>query len=184
LIAALLLAALAGWIVPAKTAAQPIQKFSVLDKQIELAKESVIYKTDGQINDDPQPRSLELAKPVLANKTNKTRRKLDREKIPIGRDYSSAEVEALIRDYALRYNVSPELPLRIAYCESGYNRNSKNRHSSASGVYQYLASTWRNTEAGRNGVSVFDADANVRTAVQYIATKGTSPWNASRSCWS
>jgi hypothetical protein len=100
-----------------------------------------------------------------------------------GRVYSKEEVQELIKDYSLRYGISAELPLRIAHCESGFNQYSKNRSSSASGTFQYLASTWGNTEAGRSGISVFDADANVRMAVQHIASKGTSPWASSKSCW-
>ena len=80
--------------------------------------------------------------------------------------------------------LDPDLPLRISACESGYRWDAKNRSSTASGVFQYLAGTWANTAAGRQGITVFDADANIRMAITYIATKGTSPWNASRPCWS
>lgn len=183
MIAASLLTALTGWIVPAKTAAQPIQKFDLKQKQIELAKESVIYKSDAP-NQQPIPE-----KPKLRVPPNVIRQaRLDKQVSVVGqysgRDYSKEEVEALIRSYAKQYGANENLAVRIAYCESGYNQHSANRNSTARGVYQYLGSTWSNTPAGRSGTSVMDADANVRTAVQYIATKGTSPWNASRSCWS
>lgn len=101
-----------------------------------------------------------------------------------GRDYSKEEVENLIVQYSQEYGISHDLPRRIAYCESGYNSASKNRSSSASGVFQYLTGTWRNTPEGRQGLNVFDADANVRAAVRHIATHGTAPWNASIHCWS
>jgi hypothetical protein len=101
-----------------------------------------------------------------------------------GRDYSTEEVQQLIKDYSAQYGISADLPLRVANCESGFNSLSKNRSSTASGVFQYIASTWSHTDAGKAGISVFDADANIKMAVSSIAANGTAPWNASRSCWS
>jgi hypothetical protein len=101
-----------------------------------------------------------------------------------GRQYSKDEVQQLIKEYSAQYGISADLPLSIANCESGYNQLSKNRNSSASGVFQYISNTWRNTEASRLGVSPFDADANVHMAVSSIAANGTAPWLASKSCWS
>lgn len=100
-----------------------------------------------------------------------------------GRNYSKEEVQQLIRDYAAQYHIEASLPLRVANCESGYNQFSKNHSSTASGVAQYLASTWRNTEAGRQSTSVFDADANVHMMIASIASGGIGNWNASRHCW-
>lgn len=73
--------------------------------------------------------------------------------------------------------------LRIAMCESGLRWDAKNPTSTASGVFQYLAGTWRNTSEGRKGTSAFDADANIRMAVGHVAVHGTGAWNASISCW-
>jgi soluble lytic murein transglycosylase-like protein len=101
-----------------------------------------------------------------------------------GKAYSKEEVVELINHYSRIYNIDPSLPLAIARCESGYNQFSKNRSSTASGVFQYLASTWSNTPAGKLGLSVFDADANVKMAVSSIAIHGTAPWLSSKSCWS
>lgn len=101
-----------------------------------------------------------------------------------GRAYSKEEVEKLIKDYSTQYGISADLPLRIAECESGYNQFSKNKNSTASGIFQYIHSTWAHTEAGVLGISPFDADANVRMAIRSIASGGISNWNASRNCWS
>ncbi len=100
-----------------------------------------------------------------------------------GRHYTKAEVEQLIRDYSLQYGIAPETPLCIAYKESGYNQFSKNKSSSASGVFQYLSSTWQGTDEGKAGLSVFDADANVRAAVKYMAIhRSTRPWVVAPKC--
>lgn len=91
---------------------------------------------------------------------------------------------ALIRHHAEVVGADVELALRIAFCESGYQQFAKNKSSSASSIYQYLAGTWANTSEGRKGTSVFDADANIRMAVTHIAVHGTAPWLASKHCWS
>lgn len=103
-----------------------------------------------------------------------------------GRDYSKEEVQDLIVKYSVEYGNAPVAPLalRIAQCESGFNQYAKNKSSTASGVYQWLSSSWRSQPASEGGtVSVFDAEANIKAAVWLIANGKTSPWNASRSCW-
>jgi hypothetical protein len=97
--------------------------------------------------------------------------------------YSRDEVVQLIKHYAAIYKVDENLLLRIAKCESGYRWDAMNNHSTASGVFQYLVGTWKNTPAGKQGISVFDADANVHMAVASIANGGLSHWNASKHCW-
>jgi hypothetical protein len=100
-----------------------------------------------------------------------------------GKTYTKEEVENLIRKYSADYKTDPALPIRIAKCESGLRWDAANPISSARGVFQYLKGTFANTPEGKAGLSVFDADANVRAAVRHIAVHGTAPWNASRSCW-
>ena len=103
--------------------------------------------------------------------------------VQIGRDYGQGEVQDLIRKYSAEYGISAEAPLCIAKLESGFNANSKNKSSSASGVYQYLDSTWRSTDEGKAGLSVFDADSNVRAAIKYMASRGNArPWTVAKSC--
>ncbi len=100
-----------------------------------------------------------------------------------GKNYSKEEVELLIRHYAAVYGINAQTPLCIAWHESGYNQFSKNRSSTASGVFQYLTSTWKYTDEGKAGLSVFDADANVRAGVKYMAIhRSTSPWTVRSSC--
>lgn len=100
-----------------------------------------------------------------------------------GQTYTKEEVKDLIIKYSAEYGIQPDLPLRVAQCESGYRWDAKNRNSTASGVFQYIASTWRNTEEGRKGTSPFDADANVRMAILSISHGGIGNWNESKFCW-
>lgn len=97
--------------------------------------------------------------------------------------YTRDEVIDLIRKYSSAYGINPDLPLRVAKCESGYRWDAMNKVSTASGVFQYLTGTWKNTPAGKQGKSVFDADANVHMAVAAIANGGIYHWNASKHCW-
>lgn len=122
--------------------------------------------------------------PSIRTRNPSTPQNLSQEDTFTGRHYSKEEVIQLIKDYSAQYAISPDLPLRIAKCESGYNQFAKNRTSTASGVFQYLASTWSATDQGKAGLSVFDADANVKAAVSYIASRGHArPWLASQNCW-
>lgn len=62
--------------------------------------------------------------------------------------------------------------LAVAACESGYNPNAVNPSSGASGVFQFLASTWATTSYA--GYSRFNAWANVNAAHQVFVRDGYS----------
>jgi soluble lytic murein transglycosylase-like protein len=80
-------------------------------------------------------------------------------------------VPDLIDHAAAAYGLPAWRMHRIARCESGYFPGAVNPHSGASGVYQFLGSTWRAAApaAGFAGASVFDAVANVYTAAHWMA---------------
>jgi hypothetical protein len=100
-----------------------------------------------------------------------------------GRHYSKEEVIGLIEQYAQLYRINSNTPLCIAQKESGYNQFSANKRSSARGVFQYLSGTWAHTDEGKSGLSVFDASANVKAAVKYMAIhKSTKPWVVRNQC--
>ena len=101
----------------------------------------------------------------------------------VGKTYSKEEVQDLIIRYSQQYGINPEVPLCIAKHESGYNQFSKNKSSSASGVFQYLTSTWESTDEGKAGLSVFDAEANIKAAIKHMASrKSTQPWEVRNKC--
>lgn len=100
-----------------------------------------------------------------------------------GRHYSKEEVQALIIRYSQQYNINASVPLCIAKYESGYNQFSKNKSSSAAGVFQYLSRTWAGTDEGKAGLSVYDAGANVKAAIKYMASrKSAKPWAVAHKC--
>lgn len=77
--------------------------------------------------------------------------------------------------------------LAVMYCESGGDPDAKNPYSTASGLFQHLASMWpeRSEAAGWDGRSVFEPEANVAVAAWLVYEGGGwSHWNASKSCWS
>jgi hypothetical protein len=62
--------------------------------------------------------------------------------------------------------------LRVATCESGLNPNAVNRSSGASGVFQFLASSWATTSYA--GYSRFNASANIKAAYEVFVRDGHS----------
>lgn len=72
----------------------------------------------------------------------------------------------------------------IARCESGHNPMAKNKSSTATGIYQFINSTFHAYCAGKN---VYDFKDNIDCFYKVLeingVTKGLNHWNASKSCW-
>lgn len=101
-------------------------------------------------------------------------------------DYQDAvsEAEAAERRRAARAGVEPWRPLvqlyfpgdfveqalRVMRCESGGNPDAVHPGSDATGLFQFLASTWAfaSVQAGFGGSSRFDAEANVAAAAWLV----------------
>ena len=85
-------------------------------------------------------------------------------------------------EYALRLAAAafPNVPLRelraVARCESGFDPNNRNLSSTASGLFQFLDSTWRGTWGAasfhRLGFSVYDPIASALAAAQVVTRDG------------
>ncbi len=77
---------------------------------------------------------------------------------------------------------------RVISCESGWNVNARNSTSTASGLAQFLASTWISTRL-RMGLDTslslrFDYKEMIDTTIfLWDEGRGASHWNASRFCW-
>jgi soluble lytic murein transglycosylase-like protein len=82
---------------------------------------------------------------------------------------------------AIEYGISLGLPrawaYRVAWCESRYQPGAYNRWSAASGLYQFLPSTFAATPQGRAGLSVFDPYANAAAAAWLYQRAGGRPWS-------
>ena len=93
---------------------------------------------------------------------------------------SPSAIQKIILDaFASLGSAAQAWALRVAKCESNYNPMAVNRSSGASGLFQFLPSTWANTPQGKAGRSVFDATANAQAAAWYYNATGRTgrPWS-------
>ena len=90
----------------------------------------------------------------------------------------SGDIEGIIRAAAARWGADETQLLRVSYCESRYNPNAYNASSGASGLFQFLATTWapNSVRAGYAGASVFDPVANANTAAYMFANQQARQW--------
>ena len=63
--------------------------------------------------------------------------------------------------------------LRVAYCESRYNPLAINRSSGASGLFQFMPSTWNSNFPGQN---IWDPYAQARGALVFYNAGRLSAW--------
>lgn len=91
---------------------------------------------------------------------------------------AGGDIEAIIRAAAAQWGADPVQLLRVAYCESHYNPSAYNPSSGASGLFQFLATTWaaNSVRAGYAGASVFDPVANANTAAYMFARGQAGQW--------
>lgn len=70
----------------------------------------------------------------------------------------------------------------IISCESGGRASATNGSSTASGLFQFLDSTWQSV-GGSGRAKDAPVSEQYARAERLYAQQGTSPWNASKSCW-
>jgi hypothetical protein len=97
---------------------------------------------------------------------------------PVG-EPSPEQVRASVdpRDYL--YANAPDLAPRldcIITRESGWDPNSRNPRSSASGLAQFLPATWATTPQGELGLSPFDPLPSIDAAIWLAKNKGWTQW--------
>ncbi|MCW2900947.1 MAG: hypothetical protein JWO67_3212 [Streptosporangiaceae bacterium] len=73
----------------------------------------------------------------------------------------------------------------IIHCESGGNPAAQNPSSTASGLYQFLDSTWRSLGGTKYAARAKDATPEQQREIAELAysQSGLTPWDASRGCW-
>lgn len=81
------------------------------------------------------------------------------------------------------FGVSPALALEIIRCESdfapyavNYNKNSQDYS------FWQINSGWNEFLYSR-GFNPYDPDSNLEAGFYLLSLYGTTPWNASKSCW-
>lgn len=87
----------------------------------------------------------------------------------------SAGVEAI--EYGIAMGLPRAWAYRVAWCESRYDPGAYNRSSGASGLFQFIPSTWRATPQGRAGLSPFDPYANAEAAAWLYRVGGPGHWS-------
>lgn len=66
--------------------------------------------------------------------------------------------------------------VKIAFCESKFDPNAKNKTSTASGLFQFLNSTWKAYGSG----DVFDPVDNINSAIHLFKKKGFNSWSCNK----
>lgn len=72
--------------------------------------------------------------------------------------------------------------IAIMYCESGGRPDVQNPYSTASGLFQFLDTTWNNYGGYSRAMYAPVSVQNAYALLEYNSA-GTSPWLASQSCW-
>lgn len=74
----------------------------------------------------------------------------------------------------------------VIACESGGDPRIVNSQSTASGLFQFLDSTWRTLGGTTFGRRARDASIEQQTEIanRAYARSGLNPWQASKRCWS
>lgn len=92
--------------------------------------------------------------------------------------------EPIIRSAAKQWGANPSLLVKIAECESGFRQEIKNASSSASGLFQFITSTWE-SQTAKYGIEGDKHDGYVQAdlVARMIADGGVTHWSASVHCW-
>jgi hypothetical protein len=99
---------------------------------------------------------------------------------------ASQSVEEYVREY---FKDEPVM-IDIARCESRFRQYDSNgrvlrneQGSSATGVFQIMASIHAASADKNLGFNIYNLEGNAAYARYLYDNYGTSPWNASKACW-
>lgn len=125
-------------------------------------------------------------KPVLYTTEKNTREKIN--KITNTELLSSEQLEVaeFILEKSDDYGLDSDITLKIAWCESRFRRDAKNPNSTATGVYQFINSTFehynREIYGNSHNKSPLNLEDNVILALEIMSRYSVSDWTASSSC--
>lgn len=73
----------------------------------------------------------------------------------------------------------------VIKCESNFNPKAQNPSSSASGLAQFITSTWLSNGGGKYAKRAKDAtpEQQMEIAAVTFQRRGLQPWDASKHCW-
>jgi hypothetical protein len=91
---------------------------------------------------------------------------------------STGYVETVVRAAAAEFGVNADQLVRVAKCESGLNPLAKNPASTASGLFQFLTTTWAGNgpRLGYGPADVWDPVAASRVAAWMFAHGQSGQW--------
>ena len=97
----------------------------------------------------------------------------------------SSDIKSIIISKACYNYIDSDLLLKIAECESGLKPDAQNPRSTASGIFQFLTSTfiYYAQAYGLSTDNKNDPEIQAELAARMIRDKGLSHWNESRDCW-
>ncbi len=101
------------------------------------------------------------------------RARADRLEATLRHDPSVKEAISLA---AFTYGVDAGAMSRIAFCESRFDPNARNPTSTASGLFQFLTSTWAGNRYGAAGFSVWSPAASALGAAYHMSKYGDRAW--------
>lgn len=95
---------------------------------------------------------------------------------------ASGEVIESVEDTIRRVAKEKDFPevetlVKIAFCESSFDRLAENKESSAKGVFQIL------DMHGLTAVERFNVEKSTIWAIERATVRGFKDWNASKNCW-
>lgn len=179
------------------------QKANIQRYQSELKVEQEKHQREIEAQDKASQEKIEQQKKELESEIERLRQEVSAKKAKTLADAQKAaqsvatkvvpqakaasvpagSVQEIIVKWANYYGVDPNMLLRIAKCESGFNPNAINRNYSVngthpSGLFQHVAVYWpaRAAKYGVPGASVFDADANARVTAGMFRDGQASAW--------
>jgi hypothetical protein len=152
------------------------------DRQSNTPKQGIIKTSLGNVNPsnrldtEGKPRSILSTSGSAFNRSveNVSNGSIDMNAIPSTNSKGYDNVKDIIIQAAKTVGVDPDLMLKKAAVESNFNPNVKAKGGSASGLFQFVDSTWKEV-LGKYGAkygydantSVFDAKANALMAAHY-----------------